>query len=133
MIANYHTHTSRCHHAIGNDEEYVLAAIESGLQILGISDHTPYLFPGDYRSRARMLPEELSDYTGSIRALMNTHGSKIQMHLGVEAEYYPDLWQDTVAMLRDAGVDYMILGQLWNGNEIDELQNMIPSDDVDRL
>ena len=28
MKANYHTHTARCGHATGTDEDYVLAAIE---------------------------------------------------------------------------------------------------------
>mgnify|MGYP004576416305 CR=1 FL=1 len=36
---NYHTHTFRCGHAIGNDEEYVLEAIALGLNTLGFSDH----------------------------------------------------------------------------------------------
>ena len=30
MIANFHTHTSRCNHASGTDREYVEAAIEAG-------------------------------------------------------------------------------------------------------
>ncbi len=38
---NYHTHTSRCGHAGGSDEEYVQAAIKAGYQILGFSDHAP--------------------------------------------------------------------------------------------
>ena len=36
---NYHTHTFRCGHAIGNDEEYVIEAIGMGLHTLGFSDH----------------------------------------------------------------------------------------------
>ena len=28
MIANYHTHTTRCHHASGKEEDFVLRAIE---------------------------------------------------------------------------------------------------------
>ena len=31
MIANYHTHTPRCNHAVGTEEEYVQAAIQRGL------------------------------------------------------------------------------------------------------
>ena len=27
---NYHTHTTRCYHASGKDEEYVKAAIKAG-------------------------------------------------------------------------------------------------------
>ena len=36
---NWHTHTSRCGHAVGTDEEYVQAAIQGGLKTLGFSDH----------------------------------------------------------------------------------------------
>lgn len=54
MIANYHTHTPRCNHAQGSEQEYVDAALSAGLKILGFSDHTPYFFPGDYYSTFRM-------------------------------------------------------------------------------
>jgi len=30
MFANYHTHTSRCHHAKGTEREYIEAAIKAG-------------------------------------------------------------------------------------------------------
>ena len=50
MIANYHTHTPRCHHATGNEEDYVLRAIENGLQIFGFSDHVPMPFPDGHQS-----------------------------------------------------------------------------------
>ena len=42
MKANYHTHTARCGHATGTDEEYVLAAIEQGFDELVFSDHVPW-------------------------------------------------------------------------------------------
>ena len=35
---NYHSHTKRCGHAIGEDEEYVLAAIANGYTKMGFSD-----------------------------------------------------------------------------------------------
>ena len=35
MYANYHTHTKRCQHAVGEDREYVEAAIAAGIQVLG--------------------------------------------------------------------------------------------------
>ena len=38
MIANYHTHTYRCHHADGTEREYVERAIENGLKIFGFSE-----------------------------------------------------------------------------------------------
>ena len=48
MLANFHTHTYRCHHASGTDREYVESAIRAGVKVLGFADHSPYWFPGDY-------------------------------------------------------------------------------------
>ena len=44
MDYNYHTHTTRCHHAVNSDEEYIQAAIEAGIKYLGFSDHAPVVF-----------------------------------------------------------------------------------------
>lgn len=41
MKFDYHTHHNRCGHATGTVRDYVIAAIEKGLQVIGISDHTP--------------------------------------------------------------------------------------------
>ena len=41
MKTNYHTHTTRCMHAVGDDEDYVRSAIKGGFQELGFSDHGP--------------------------------------------------------------------------------------------
>lgn len=120
MIANYHSHTARCRHAVGTEEEYVKNAIDRGLQIFGFSDHTPQYFPGDYYSFMRMYPEELTDYCRAVRNLRQQYAGQIQIPLGVEAEYYPGTWKEMLPRLRDAGIEYMILGQHWLGNEQNE-------------
>ena len=43
MIANYHTHTHRCNHAIGREEDYVKEALKAGLKILGCDAHSPQM------------------------------------------------------------------------------------------
>ena len=58
MKTNYHTHTTRCHHATGSDEEFVLSAIKGGYQEIGFSDHTPWKYHTDYVSDIRMTPEQ---------------------------------------------------------------------------
>ena len=40
MLTNYHTHTTRCGHAEGTEEEYILTALRCGYKVLGFSDHT---------------------------------------------------------------------------------------------
>lgn len=117
MIANYHTHTARCNHAMGTEREYVEAAIRRGLKILGFSDHTPQYFPGDYYSTMRMRPSELLWYSGVVRKLKNEYRDQIDISLGLEVEYYPALWGTLLPRLRDAGIEYLILGQHWLGNE----------------
>ena len=117
MIANYHTHTSRCRHAAGTDEAYVRAAIDAGVQILGFSDHTPYWFHSDHYSSFRMYPEELPNYVNSVESLRRDYADRIHIHLGVEAEFYPKYFPELVSRLRDTPVEYIILGQHYVGNE----------------
>ena len=59
MKYNYHTHTSRCFHAKGKDEEYVLAAIEAGFDEIGFADHTAWKFDTDFVSNMRMPESQL--------------------------------------------------------------------------
>lgn len=120
MIANYHTHTPRCRHAVGSEREYVQAALDNGIQILGFSDHTPYFFPGDYYSTMRMFPQQLSEYAETVQLLQKENEGKLQIHLGLEAEYYPDYFGQLLPFLKDHGIEYLLLGQHWPGNEIDE-------------
>ena len=133
MIANYHTHTARCHHAAGTEREYVENAIASGLKILGFSDHSPQYFPGDYYSYMRMRPYELPDYCADVRKLQREYRDQIQIHLGMEVEYYPVSWNQLLPRLRDAGVEYMILGQHWLGNEMDEIPCLCANGDEQQL
>ena len=118
MITNLHTHTARCRHARGTEEEYVTAALESGLQKLGFSDHTPYWFSGTHYSRFRMYPEQLPDYIRTVLDLRKKYENSIDIRLGLEAEYYPAFFPELISRLRDTPVEYLILGQHYIGNEI---------------
>ncbi len=106
LKTNWHTHTKRCGHAIGTDEEYVLAAIQGGVKTLGFSDHAPYKEPNP---GSRMNIEEYGDYKKSIRSLKEKYSDQISIHLGLEVEYYPDQWEE-LSLYREE-LDYLILGQ----------------------
>lgn len=133
MIANYHTHTTRCRHATGREEEYVQAALEAGLSVLGFSDHTPYGFPGSYYSTFRMFPEQLGEYVDSVLQMRQVYGEKIQIPLGLEAEFYPALFPELLQRLQDAGIEYLLLGQHFVGNEMGEHYCGRPTADPDIL
>lgn len=133
MLENYHTHTTRCRHATGTEEEYVLRAIDGGLKVLGFSDHTPFLFPDGYCSSIRMYPEELENYVTTVLALKEKYAGKIDIRLGLEVEYYPDRMADLLKLIAPYDIEYFLLGQHWCGNEQNEIYNGRPSDDNARL
>ncbi len=133
MTENYHTHTIRCRHADGTEEDYIQQAIAGGLQVLGFSDHTPFLFPGTYYSRMRMYPDEIRDYAETVLSLKEKYAGQIEIHLGLEVEYYPDRMADLLELIEPYGIEYMILGQHWCGNEQDEPNNGRPTDSISQL
>ena len=53
--------------------------------------------------------EQIPDYYQSIRSLQEKYASQINIHLGMEVEYYPSQW-DTIREYRKT-LDYIILGQ----------------------
>lgn len=110
MKANYHTHTTRCHHARGTDEEMVLAATEGGFSVLGFADHAPWPYASGYVSRTRMRCDELPGYVASLRSLRERYEDRLTLHIGLETEYFPRYY-DHLAWLREQGVEYFILGQ----------------------
>ena len=114
MIANYHTHTYRCGHAVGEDREYVETAIRRGLQVLGFSDHVPMPFPDGHESRFRVPIRLLEDYVASVLALRAEYKGDIDVRLGFEAEYYPDLFERMIELVRPYPVDYLLLAQHFN-------------------
>lgn len=133
MTANYHTHTWRCNHAKEGEEDYVRRAMDRGLKILGFSDHTPYPFPDGHYSNFRMRPEQLTDYCQCLTALQKKYAGKIEIEIGLEAEYYPALFRKLLELIRDTPVSYLILGQHFTGNETDGVYSGRPTADVSVL
>ena len=132
---NLHTHTFRCHHAQGTDEEYVLKAIENGYRVFGFSDHAPHFFPNGYVSTCRMLPGEADDYARSINALREKYKDQIDIKLGYEMEWYPELIEKDLKFLKDIGYDYLILAQHFTENEYEDYREYCghPSDNIETV
>ena len=133
MIANYHTHTPRCRHASGAEEELVKNAIARGLKIFGFSDHTPQWFPGNYYSTMRMYPEQLEDYCNVVHRLQERYKDQLEIPLGLEVENYPAIFHGLIPRLRDAGITYILLGQHWVGNEENEPYSGSPTESEEVL
>ena len=108
MKVNLHTHTYRCRHAKGTDEDYVLAAIDAGYDKLGFADHTPFPYGDGFVNRDKMPVEELPDYIDSVLSLKEKYKAKIEILLGLECEAVPEFFP----FLREVRqqMDYLILG-----------------------
>ena len=119
MQANYHTHTVRCNHAEGTEREYIEQAIARKVRTLGFSDHSPQVFDGGYVSGFRMLPDQLEDYVTTLQNLRREYAGKIEIAIGLEAEYYPKYFDRLLDLIRPFQLDYLILGQHFTGNESD--------------
>lgn len=116
---NYHTHTPRCRHANGTEREYIENAIRCGMHTLGFSDHAPQMFQSEYYSHFRMFRENAEEYTETLSALREEYKDQITLKIGYEMEYYPAIFQDTLAFVRQYPCEYLILGQHFLDNEED--------------
>lgn len=116
MRTNYHTHTYRCGHATGTEEDYVKSAIKNNLSILGISDHAP--FPEDIIVHSRMSYSQLNDYISTCIELKEKYKNQIELKVGFEIEYIESQHEYYKKLLNELNVEYLVLGQhFFNINE----------------
>lgn len=117
MNYNYHTHTHWCDHASGTPEEYIENAIRGGIQFMGFSDHSPWIFPDGYESHYRVPVAKAESYMEELSGLRDTYRDRIQLSVGFEMEFYPLYFEKMLANTQRFGAEYLILGQHFLGNE----------------
>lgn len=103
MKFNYHTHSRFCDGA-GSPEEYVLAALEQGFTHLGFSGHSPLPFENGFAIRRA----DMENYVAAIRQLQQTYAGKINIYLGLEADYVTGMMEDIRSLKTTYGLDYII-------------------------
>ncbi|MCI8287303.1 MAG: histidinol-phosphatase [Lachnospiraceae bacterium] len=107
MKTNFHTHTQRCRHAQGSEEDFIKEALTKGLSQLGFSDHAPY---PDVDFGRRMLYEELEDYLETVERLQGEYREQIHIRRGLEIEYLPAYRGYYEELLAKQKVEYLLLG-----------------------
>ena len=111
MLKNYHTHTARCGHAWGTDDEFIQAAIDAGYTTLGFSEHAPWPFADGYweiDTRQRIPMEKLDSYISDMQELKAKYADRIEIQVGLECEYFPQYF-DWLRSVKDR-FDYLLLG-----------------------
>lgn len=126
ITANLHTHTPRCHHAKGSEREYIEQAIANGFTTLGFSDHVPQPFKNGYVSTIRMTMEKLDDYVGTLRALQEEYAGRIQILVGFEAEYFPDLFEELLEQLKSVPWITLFWGSIMPRRNLPDFTVVIP-------
>lgn len=101
---NFHTHTSFCDGSSA-PRDYVLSALDAGLQSLGFSGHAPVPFPNGFAITGH---ESLVEYCAEVNKLKIEFGGQINIFLGLEADFIPGLTKDFDVLKAEYGLDYII-------------------------
>lgn len=111
MIYNYHAHTFRCHHASGQEKEYIERAISCGIKKMGFSEHAPFMHDDGVEMSYRISVNDVDDYFTTLKALREKYKNQIEIKIGFEIEYYPAYFDKMVNFALSKGAEYFILGQ----------------------
>ncbi len=116
MPADYHTHTPLCHHAEGEPESYIAAALAAGVSEYGISDHAP-MTPEPFDDW-RMNREDLPRYIEWIDRARAAAGD-LPVRAGLECDWLPEIkdWTERLAAAHDW--DYLIGSIHYLGKDFD--------------
>lgn len=128
MKTNYHTHSKRCLHAYGTEEDYVQAALQAGLSVLGFTDHAP--FP-DHDFGLRMPYSELEEYFFAVEHLATKYSSDIIIRKSLEIEYLPQYEEYYQFLLHTYKPDYLLLGEHFYFNQKGEIFNIYNAESSD--
>lgn len=110
-----HTHTARCGHATGRDDEFVEAAIARGLGAIALTDHLPfYWLPREQHDPTLgMAPEELPRYVDAVLALKERYRGRIEVLLGIEADFIQGREELLAAELARYPFDVVLGSEHW--------------------
>jgi histidinol-phosphatase (PHP family) len=93
-LRDYHTHSRRCGHGLGEIEDYVKAALVKNLKEIGISDHFPIRAVNkdpkliETLKIASMEVEEFPSYIKEIKDLKEKYKNKINIRISTEIPFF---------------------------------------------
>jgi histidinol-phosphatase (PHP family) len=130
MLTNYHTH---CYldDGRGHPREYAEAALARGFYALGFSCHAPLPYPNEWALK----DEDLPLYIQLIEELKEEFQGRLEINLGLETDYIPDVIGPSHSKYSNLPLEYKIgsvhsLRDRRNGEEI-SIDNSI--EDIQRL
>ena len=114
-LTNLHTHSLYCDGS-HSPEDMVLSAIENNFDSLGISSHGPINDKTDWNIKQ----DKVEEYIEEINRLKKKYKDKIEIFLGMELDYIPDIGFTDLCLSLMKRLDYYIgsvhyLGTYKNG------------------
>lgn len=108
-LTDYHIHTARCGHAVGQMAEYVAHARRLGLPEIGFSDHLyMYWLPAPSRDPELAMPEhELDAYVEDVLRVRRDNPD-LTIRLSIEADYIADRETELKRILALYPWDYVL-------------------------
>lgn len=104
-LVDYHIHTSLCEHAIGSPEDYIRAAVKSGIMEIGFADHAP--LPEGWREGITMRPVDTEAYIRLIEETRAANSDRIAVKIGFEVDF-PFQESFDRRYLGDSRIDFLI-------------------------
>lgn len=110
MKFDLHTHHERCGHAVDTIRDYVEAAIAKDLQIIGISDHSPYFAEEDDHPYPyiTMPKSDFENYVNEVLKLKEQYKDKIEVLLGLESDFFEEHAELYQSIYANYPFDYII-------------------------
>jgi histidinol-phosphatase (PHP family) len=102
-IGNYHTHTHHCD-GHGEPREYAEAALRKGMTRLGFSGHNVVPFATDWTMPAA----RLESYLREVREVRDRYRGRLEVFLGMEADFIPGLMSPVAPAIRGLGLDFVV-------------------------
>lgn len=105
-----HTHHDRCGHAVGSLREMIEAAIDAGLDTIGVSDHSPFFGePVDhFKPWVAMAKSEFPRYIAEALALRDEFRDRITVLVGVESDFFDEHVELYRRIFQGYPLDYII-------------------------
>ncbi len=106
LLYETHSHTPLCKHADGEPEAYAAVAEERGLRGVIVTCHNP--MPDGFSARVRMAIHEFDTYQEMVWRAQQHWEGRVEVHLGLEADYFPGYEGWLEQQLQSAPFQYVL-------------------------
>jgi histidinol-phosphatase (PHP family) len=134
-MIDLHTHHNRCGHARGSLRDYVTTALDKGVKVLGLSDHTPmFAEEADHALPPVAMPKsEFPSYIAEALALKEEFARSIEILVSTEADFFRGRVDPYSKALGRYPLDYVIGSvHMFEGRDIFDTTRWETVEDSDR-